>query len=202
MPSRRAKRRGAKTQMIRSFVIARSENFVIGCETGMPWSLPTDLKLFRRLTLERPIIMGRKTFEAIGRPLDKRDNIVVTRDPGFSPPGVLVARDRDSALKIGDAQAQRRHTDEVVIIGGAEIFRLFQNDVDLVYLTQIHAVVEGNAWFDKDFSQWKEAGRIEVARSSTDQYDFTFQILVNPSSALADDARRVSETWERLPVAA
>jgi dihydrofolate reductase len=188
--------------MIRSFVIARSENFVIGCEAGMPWSLPTDLKFFCRLTLERPIIMGRKTFEAIGHPLDKRDNIVVTRDPAFSPPGVLVARDRDSALEIGDAQARRRHTDEVVIIGGAEIFRLFQNDVDLVYLTQIHAVVEGNAWFDKDFSSWKKAGRIEVSQSSIDEYDFTFQILVNPSSALSGDARRVSETWERLPAAA
>jgi dihydrofolate reductase len=188
--------------LIKSFVVARSENNVIGCETGVPWALPTDLKLFRRLTLDHPIIMGRKTYESIGHALDRRDNIVVTRDPAFSAPGVTVARDRDSALECGAVAADRRRTDEIMIIGGAEIFRLFEGVVDLVYLTEIHARVEGNAWFDKDFTSWIDAGSAEINRPETDQYPFTFRVLVNPSSSLAKDFRRVSETWGRLPIAA
>jgi dihydrofolate reductase len=145
--------------------------------------------------------MGRKTFEAIGRPLDRRDNIVVTRDPHFAAMGVMVARDPDTALRLGEIAAQRRGVDEVMIIGGAEIFLLFQEAVDLVYLTEVHAVVEGNARFDKDFRTWVDAGSIEVDQSSVDEYAFTFRILVNPESEVARDVSRISEIWESLPFA-
>jgi dihydrofolate reductase len=189
--------------MIRSFVIARSENDVIGCETGVPWQLRTDLKLFRLLTLGHPIIMGRKTFESIGHPLDGRDNIVVTRDPNFFAKGVIRARDADSALKLAEAAARRHNVDQIMIIGGAEIFRLFEETVDLVYLTEVRAHVDGNAYFRKSFSNWIEKSRIEFRQSDVDQYPFAFRVLANPNSTLAHRLdRRVAKTLKRLPLAA
>jgi dihydrofolate reductase len=189
--------------MVRSFVIARSENDVIGCETGLPWSLRTDLKIFRLLTLGHPIIMGRRTFESINRPLDQRDNIVVTRDATFAPKGVIVARDRESALTLAEIAARRRGVEQIMIIGGAEIFRLFEDAVDLVYLTEVQAHVEGNAHFGKDFSGWLEKTRIQFARSEMDQFSFTFRVLANPTSDLGRSLdRRVATTLKRLPLAA
>jgi dihydrofolate reductase len=189
--------------MIRSFVIARSENNVIGCETGVPWSLPTDLKLFRLLTLDHPIIMGRKTFDSIGRPLDRRDNIVVTRDTSFCPKGVIVARDACSALEQAEMAAERRGVKEIMIIGGAEIFRLFEDVVDLVYLTEVRARVTGNAYFSKDFENWIEKKRIEFGKSERDQYPFTFRLLINRESKLVKEwVSRVTKRLERLPLAA
>jgi dihydrofolate reductase len=189
--------------MVRSFVIARSENNVIGCESGMPWSLPTDLKIFRLITLDHPIIMGRKTFDAIGRPLDRRDNIIVTRDPTFSPKGVIVARDASDALRQAEMAAMHRDVNEIMIIGGAEIFRLFQDVVDVVYLTEVHADVIGNAYFTKDLSGWLEGKRLHFDKSAKDQFPFTFRVLVNPQSALVHGwEERVARTLERLPLAA
>jgi dihydrofolate reductase len=149
------------------------------------------------------MIMGRKTFESIGRPLDRRDNIVVTRDPSFSPKGVMVARDPDSALKQAELAAERRGVKEIMIIGGAEIFRLFENVVDLVYLTEVRASVTGNAYFNKDFDNWIEKKRIDFAQSDRDQYPFTFRLLINRESEPAKDwVRRVTKRLERLPLAA
>jgi dihydrofolate reductase len=147
--------------------------------------------------------MGRKTYESIGRPLDRRDNIVVTRASAFHPPGVIVARGRDSALDLAEAAGRARGVDEVMIIGGAEIFRLFLEEVDLVYLTEVHAFVEGNAYFDKDFSTWREAKRVDLTLSKTDQYPFTFRLLINPTSRLAKTKPpRVSKRLARVPLAA
>ena len=187
---------------IRSFVVARSENCVIGCETGVPWKLSSDLKIFRRLTIDHPIIMGRKTFESIGHPLDRRDNIVVSRDPMFNTAGITVAHDRVSALRLGDAAARRRGKNEVMIIGGAEIYRLFEDAVDIVYLTEVRAHVEGNARFDKDFSGWTVHARHEVPRSASDEYPFTLRLLLNPESSLARDSTGLSKAQERMPAGA
>src|SRR3954464_15345753 len=103
--------------MIVSFLAAVDRNLVLGDENGIPWRLPADLKRFRKLTLGKPIVMGRTTFEHIGRPLDKRTNIVLSRNPSYRPEGVLVAGSIDDALRLGG------DVPEVVVIGGGEVFR-------------------------------------------------------------------------------
>ena len=101
-----------------------AENGVIGRDGQLPWRLPSDLKRFRKLTMGKPMVMGRKTYESIGKPLDGRDNIVVTRQPDFHPPGVHRAASIEDALALGRELAPGRGADEVMVIGGAEIFRL------------------------------------------------------------------------------
>ena len=106
-----------------SFVVAIAENGVIGRENGLPWRLSSDLKRFKATTMGKPIIMGRKTWDSLGRPLPGRTNIVITRDPAFSVEGVIAARSIDQALMIAGSHAGADKVDEICIIGGGDIFR-------------------------------------------------------------------------------
>lgn len=127
--------------MIVSFLAAVDRNLVLGDETGIPWHLPTDLKRFRRLTLGKPIVMGRTTFEHIGRPLDRRPNVVLSRRPDFRPEGVLVARSMDEAVRLaGDVP-------ELVVIGGGEVFAVALPLVNRLYLTFVDGEFPGTAYF-------------------------------------------------------
>ena len=133
-----------------SLIVATAHNNVIGRNNELPWHLPQDLKYFKSVTLGKPIIMGRKTFESIGKPLPGRTNIVVTRQKNWSFAGVLVAKSVEEALEIGKqfCNEQGKHAEEVMVIGGAEIYRHALSLADRIYLTRIDVSIEGaDAYF-------------------------------------------------------
>ncbi len=143
--------------MIISLIWAMDENRLIGVENRLPWKLPADMKWFRRNTLGKPIIMGRKTFDSFGgRPLPERTNIVVTRDKGYQAEGAVIVYSIDEALQAaGDAE-------EVMIIGGASFYEQMLPRAERLYITQVHGQFEGDAWFPEfDMGEWREVGREE-----------------------------------------
>ena len=129
-----------------ALIAATSRNQVIGTDTGLPWHLPRDLKHFRALTLGKPIILGRTTFEQIGRPLPDRPNIVLTRRPSFAAAGVLVARSAAEAREV----AEQFGADEAVVIGGGEVYREFLPRADRLYLTVVDGEFAGTTFFPVD----------------------------------------------------
>ncbi len=150
---------------------------MIGRDGAMPWHLPSDLKTFRRLTIGKPMIMGRKTFDAIGKPLEGRDNIVVTRRADFSVAGVERAGSIAEALEIAHERAAARGIDEIVVIGGAEIFAATLPMADRIYLTRIHARPAGDTFFpDPDPTIWREVSRTPIAPDPRDTGAATLHI--------------------------
>ena len=148
-----------------SLIAAIDEGHLIGSEGGMPWHLPADMKNFRRVTMGKPIIMGRKTYESIGRPLPGRTNIVLTRSAEFHAEGVVTANTLQQALDYAATE------DEVMIIGGSTIYELALPGADRLYLTYVENSFEGDAWFpDFDPEQWhiiaSEAHSADVKNSS------------------------------------
>jgi len=138
-----------------------AENGVIGRDNALPWHLPNDLKRFKALTTGHSIIMGRRTFESIGRVLPDRRTIVITRNPEFRAPGAEVAHSLDDALALTEGE------DEVFVVGGAELYRTALAQVDRIYLTMVHATVEG----DVRFPAWNPAHwrLVEFVRHGTDE---------------------------------
>lgn len=134
-----------------SIIVATDERGAIGRDGGLPWRLPDDLRRFKTLTMGKPIVMGRKTWDSIGKPLPGRHNIVITRQAGFDVPGVTAVTSLDDALAIaGDVP-------EVCIIGGAEIYRLALPRTGLIHLTRVHAVVDADTYFPElDADEWDE----------------------------------------------
>jgi dihydrofolate reductase len=155
-------------------VVAVGENGVIGRDGTLPWHLRSDLQHFKRLTLDKPVIMGRKTYQSIGRPLPQRTNIVVTRDAGFAAPGVLVARDLATAFALARADAEKRGTDEIMVIGGSDIFAATMANADRLEVTLVHASPTGDVSFPAiDPKLWREVARAHHARGPHDDCDFT-----------------------------
>jgi dihydrofolate reductase len=164
--------------MIVTFVVAMGENGVIGRLGQLPWRLPTDLKRFRKVTIGKPVVMGRKTYESIGKPLPGRDNIVVTRQPSYAAPGTYIVPSVEAAIALGLDLAAERGVDEVAIIGGAEIFRAALPLVQRVYLTVVRASPDGDVILDPfDPSLWREASREPMQRSAGDQFAADFLVL-------------------------
>ena len=161
-----------------ALILARAENGVIGVQGRLPWHLPADLQHFKRLTLGKPVIMGRKTFDSIGKPLPRRLNIVVTRDPTWTAPGVQVAQDLKTALAIGYEDALRTGADEVMVIGGAEIFRLVMDLASRIYLTEVHRTLAGDAHVDLP-EGWREVSR-ERHESAGEEPPYSFVTLDRP----------------------
>jgi dihydrofolate reductase len=160
-----------------SIIVAAAENGVIGSDNRLPWHLPDDLKRFKALSLGKPIVMGRRTHESIGKPLPGRTNIVVSRQQGLAIDGVIVAPSLDAAL------AAAGTAPEVVIIGGAEIFRLALPRTDTIHLTRVHARVAGNVHFPElDPAEWREAAVEHHAADGRHQYAFSFVTLQRMSS--------------------
>jgi dihydrofolate reductase len=154
-----------------AFVLATARNKVIGNKGGLPWKLPDDMKRVRKLTIGKPLIMGRRTYDSIGRPLPDRTSIVMTRDPSFHPDGVKVARSKEEALALaGDAP-------EVIVFGGAEIFKQFLPDVDVVYLTSVDAEVEGDTFFDVGPGDWLVRENERHEADARHPYAFSFLTL-------------------------
>jgi len=154
-----------------TLIVAVADNGVIGRENGLPWHLPEDLKRFKRLTLGKPIVMGRKTFVSIGKPLPGRHNIVMTRDANYRADGVTVVHDADAALSAAGA------VDEIMIIGGAELFRLFLARAGRVHLTRVHGQVAGDVrWPALDESRWQLVQRENFAADERHVYPMTFEL--------------------------
>ncbi|MEZ5854916.1 MAG: dihydrofolate reductase [Hyphomicrobiaceae bacterium] len=157
-----------------TLVVAAARNGVIGRSGDMPWRMPSSLRRFRALTLGRPMIMGRKTFEAIGRPLDGRDTIVVTRDPKYSSPGIHTAPNLDTALQIAKRLAVARATNEIIIAGGGEIYRAALAVATHVHLDLIDATPDGDTTFPPlPPDEWHEQSRESVEPHANDQYPMT-----------------------------
>lgn len=159
-----------------SLIVAVAENGVIGNKGGMPWRMPSDLKTFRRLTMGQPIVMGRKTFQSIGKPLDGRDNIVVSRDGSFRPDGVIVSQSLETALEIAVDCARRRGADEIMVIGGAEIYRQAMASANRIYLTRIAARPDGDATFaDPAPNRWRLVGEVAIPPDPRDEFSAVLQ---------------------------
>jgi len=130
-----------------ALIVAIAKNGVIGMDNAMPWHLSTDLKRFKILTLTNPVIMGRKTWASLGRPLPGRLNIVITRDMHFRAEGAVIVHSLAAAREVAVKEAEKNHVDEIFVIGGSEIFRQAMPFVDRMYMTEILAVVEGDTFF-------------------------------------------------------
>ena len=160
------------------FAVAVAENGVIGHAGDLPWKLSSDLKRFRKTTMGKPIIMGRKTFESIGKPLDGRTNIVISRSRGENVEGVIWVKSVDEALAEGQKAASSANADEIMIIGGAEIYRATLSLVDRIYLTRIAANPIGDAYFPEiSDKEWREIDREALPQSERDDYAATLITL-------------------------
>jgi len=156
-------------------VAAVGENGVIGAEGDMPWRLSTDLKRFKRLTLGHPVIMGRKTFESIGRPLPGRVNIVVTRDAAWAREGVETVASLDAAIALAGAQARASRCGAVMVIGGGEIYAATLPLADRLEITRVHLAPLGDTHFPRiDPAMWREVARETPERGAKDSADVTF----------------------------
>ncbi len=154
-----------------SLLVAMAQNRVIGRNNALPWRLSPDLKRFRRITMGHPIIMGRKTYESIGRPLDGRKNIVISRNPDFRPDGISVAGSIDEALALANDH-------EIMIIGGADIYKQTLPRAGRIYLTLIHQDFEGDAYFPElDKTAWKETAREDIAPGVDAAFGYSYVTL-------------------------
>jgi dihydrofolate reductase len=143
-----------------ALIAAVADNGVIGRDNELPWHLPEDLRHFKRTTLGKPVVMGRKTWESIGRPLPGRINIVVTRQPGYVAEGAQVAATLEQALRLAETAATESGADELMVIGGAEIYALALPRARRMYITEVHAEVTGDARFPVwDRAEWQESSR-------------------------------------------
>ena len=159
-------------------VAAVARNGAIGVKGGLPWRLPSDLKHLRETTWGRPMVMGRKTFDSIGRPLPGRESIVVTRDASFSREGVHVARTIDAALALGEARAKAMGVDEIMVIGGGELYRATLDRADRIVLSEVDLAPEGDAFFPEiDMTRWREVSRKTPPRGEKDEAAFTVRTL-------------------------
>ncbi len=155
-----------------SLIVAVARNGVIGWKGELPWHLPLDLAHFKRTTLGKPIIMGRKTHASIGRALPKRENIVVTRNPELVAPGCRIAKSLDQAL------AECVEAEEKVVIGGASLYAEALPRADLLYLTRVHADVPGDAFFPElDPSEWRELSEQAFEADARHAHAFTIATL-------------------------
>ncbi|MFC4308369.1 type 3 dihydrofolate reductase [Steroidobacter flavus] len=155
-----------------SIIVAVADNGVIGSGNQLPWRLPDDLKRFKALSLGKPIVMGRKTFDSIGRPLPGRQNIVISRQPGLEIPGCTVVTSIDAAI------AAAQPAPEIVIVGGADIYRQVLPQVQVIHLTRVHASVEGDVVFPELKEQeWREVAKEYHPADERHAHAFTFSTL-------------------------
>lgn len=165
---------GADTAL--TLVVAVAENGVIGRGDELPWHISGDLKRFRAITWGKPILMGRRTFQSIGRPLPGRTSIVITRDAGFTgPEGVIVVPSLAAALAEGRAEAARLGVDEMAVVGGAQIYAQAMPLAQKLRLTQVHAQPSGDVYFPPfDPADWRETYREGPLKGDKDEFAFSF----------------------------
>lgn len=158
-----------------SMIVAMAKNRVIGIENRLPWHIPEDLKYFKAVTMGKPIIMGRKTYESIGRPLPGRANIVVTRNSDYAPEGVMVVNNVIDALDCAKKQAKAVGESEIFIIGGEQLYRESLPFAEKIYLTEVEIALEGDAYFPIiNPEEWCELNRQEKVSEGREQLAFSF----------------------------
>ena len=170
--------------MIVSIIVAAADNGVIGKAGTLPWRMPSDLRRFRSLTMGKPVVMGRLTFQSLSRPLDGRDNIVITRDRGFSVDGASVAGSLSDAIAIGRRHAIARGVDEIMIIGGGQVYAEALAHAGRVYLTRVHAAVDGDTTFPAlPAEAWRLVREERLPRSEKDDYEATLMVYERRGAA-------------------
>jgi dihydrofolate reductase len=156
-------------------IVAAAENGVIGRGNDIPWRLKADQQRFKAITIGKPIVMGRKTFVSLRRPLPGRTNIVVTRDPNFAATGAVVTRSVADALAVAKGDALRRSVTEIAVIGGAEIYAATMSAADRLEVTEVHAEIDGDAVFPAiDPSVWQETDRSRNGAAAGDTTDYSY----------------------------
>jgi len=157
-----------------SLIAAVADNGVIGQQGDLPWRLPADMRYFRRATMGKPVLMGQITYESIGKPLKGRTTIVLSDDPGFGADGCLVVRSIDAAL----AAAAEGGADELMIAGGASVYAQLLPRADRLYLTWVHAAIDGDTRFpDFDADAWRETSREERPADEKNPHSVSFVVL-------------------------
>ncbi|ETR79198.1 diacylglycerol kinase [Afipia sp. P52-10] len=156
------------------FVVAIAENGTIGLNNTIPWRLKSDMQRFKRLTMGKPVVMGRKTFQSFPKPLPGRTNIVMTRDAGFSAPGALAVTSLAQAMDVARGDALRRFATEIAVIGGTEIYVQWMPLATRLEITEVHKAVAGDATFTPDLSQFEEVSRVFNAAGPDDNADFSY----------------------------
>jgi len=160
-----------------SLIVAAAENNAIGKDNQLLWHLPNDLKFFKNTTWGMPVIMGRKTFEAVNKPLPGRINIVITRQADWKADNVITAADLQDALQ----KAEATNCNEIFVIGGGEIYKQSMEIADKIYITRVHATLDGDTFFPViDETKWQQTTLQEFAADEKHQYAYSFQ------------------TWERI----
>jgi dihydrofolate reductase len=170
-----------------ALVIARAENGAIGRGGDLPWRLSTDLKQFRKVTLGKPVLMGRLTYKSLPRALDQRANIVLSRDPDFVAPGAVVAGSLEEGLAAARQAARAAGVDEIMVIGGDDVFRAVMPLAGRIYLTEVHAAPDADVWLeDLDLSEWRELSRERHEQGPRDEHPFSFVVLERKKSPLTE----------------
>lgn len=161
-----------------SLIVGMAKNRAIGLDGAMPWHISEDLKYFKRVTLGAPILMGRKTFDSIGRPLPGRANIIVTRDTRYRHDGVIVVHELEAGITKAKALAEIDDKDEIFVIGGAQIYELALPMADRLYITEIHRTLDGDTWFPEfDATDWVELTRDDQEPETPEGPAFSFVVL-------------------------
>jgi dihydrofolate reductase len=163
----------ARPQIV--LIVAVAENGVIGCRGAIPWRLKTDQQRFKTITMGKPVVMGRKTFVSLRKPLPGRTNIVVTRDANFRAAGAVVTTSFDAARDVALGDALRRFATEIAVIGGAEIYAQWMDIADRLDITEVHARPEGDTFFAAiDAADWEETARVRNPAGPDDSADFSY----------------------------
>ena len=163
--------------MIISIIVAMDRQGVIGMKYKLPWHLSADLQNFKKITMGKPIIMGRKTHDSIGRPLPGRENIVLSADPGYQAEGCTVMNSLEAVF------AYLKDREEIMFMGGADIYAKILDRTDRIYLTEVHAELEGDTYFPEfDRESWEEIKRHDFKADAKNDYDYSFVILEKAGS--------------------
>lgn len=164
-----------------ALIVAYAQNRVVGIENRLPWHLPEDLKYFKQVTTGKAVIMGRKTYESIGRPLPNRLNIVISQNPNFSAQGVEVVASLQTAIDRAREYNQANGQDEVMVIGGAAIYNLALPLADKLYITLVHAEVAGDAYFPEvSLADWQLLDQQDHQPSEKNPYPYSFMVYQKP----------------------
>jgi dihydrofolate reductase len=156
-------------------IAAVTDNGVIGADSAIPWRLKSDIQRLKAITMNKPVVMGRKTFASLKRPLPGRTNIVITRDPDFRSPGAVVTNSFETARAIAHADALRRGADDIAVIGGAEIYAQFFGIADRLEITEVHAAPNGDTRFPAiDWGAWQEVARVKHPAGPDDAAPFCY----------------------------
>lgn len=161
-----------------AMIAAVAQNNAIGINNKMPWYLPGDLRYFKAVTMGKPIIMGRKTFDSLRKPLPGRTNIVITRDKNWHHEDVKVVHSLDDAIELAESIAMINGNDEIMVIGGEQIYRMAMERADRLYLTRVYQRFEGDAFFPElDKSEWQEISRQDLFSEDEDPLKFSYLVL-------------------------